>query len=159
MKRLFPYMRLASVIYWGLGIFVWVITSIGFVYLEIEAVRSVQVAASLGYPITADHYATAILLPCVPAFLGFMLGLGVLVSSDLLKLLIRVEENTRMTQLVLRQRKDGTLRPVSDYSMPAPTVWEDESKKVLSRLDQQLPKQSVANWQRPPVPDPKKWER
>jgi len=137
MRSHFTYARVGIILYWAIGILIWVITFLVFMYLEVKAVESVQALANLGYAVNSDHYVTAMLIPFVPAFGGFMFGLGSLVLSDFLKIMVGIEENTRAAQLVMRQRKDGRLRPVNEYPVAPQSVWDDPARKVLPRIDQQ----------------------
>lgn len=141
----YPILRLISI---GMGIIGFTLILLGIVSL----ITFIQAANSLPPTTTANEQAARdltwwLLLPVPVSIVAgqFGGGLGLLLSSGLIRLLLDIEENTRSTALVLRRREQRLIARTADQ--PAPP-----NPARLDRLGEAPIREPVEHWQRPAVP-------
>lgn len=136
MRRRYPFLRILSAIFAIMGVVIAVLTVVGFITIEILIFSGHDVISELSIPMVADLFGVVSQpLALNLLFSGILATITSWASSEFIMLLIHIEENTRMAQLTLRQRDDGTLRSVSEYPQSQP-MWDDpnDPRKVLPRL-------------------------
>ena len=160
--RIYPVLRFISITLGVFGMF-FVVTGITGAITAHNALRHVSYDVAL---LTASdawlqqlsvglYWFSVGDIPASILISGLVSGVGSLLISGLIKLMIDIEENTRMTyRVLLRQayKDDAKELPKS--------VWEeDESRKVLPRLGWDMPKPAaVRDAQGRAVRKPSKWD-
>ncbi len=146
MEKRYTALRIIATLYKIVGVIMGVLTILGVVFTVIA-----QPAIDLGFgkPSGGLILLMTIVIAVVVLLAGGLAALGVFAVGDLVSLLINIEENTRFTALLMRDR----MQPAQTVPPPAPPV-----KPYMPPPMQQPPtRQTPPPFQQPPtilVPPP-----
>ena len=144
MERKFTALRIISVLFKILGVLIGIVTVLGIVWVFIAPPLTINFGIG-----TLSNSLLSLLSSAVLAVLdlvvGVLIAFGVYGTGDLIILLVKVEENTRFTALILRDRSMQPAQPVPPAPQPAP--------QPLPPLMQPY-QRSAAQPVQPPMPQP-----